>query len=156
MNYKKLIISLTVPQFAGLLGSFFTSSAISVWYANLLKPSFNPPNWIFGPVWISLYILMGISVYLVWNSNNKKSKMALNLFWIHLVFNSSWSIIFFGLKNTGFAFLNIIILLIFIFVLILKFWKIDRLASYLLIPYILWVGFASVLNYFIWTLNALL
>ncbi len=149
MNYKRLIISLVLPQLAGLAGSLFTAPAISTWYAFLEKPSFGPPNWIFGPVWVLLYILMGISVYLIW----QKDRKAVYLFWIHLFFNATWSIVFFGLKNPGLAFLNIIIIWIFIIVLIIKFWKIRKLSSVLLIPYLLWVSFASLLNYFIWQLN---
>jgi len=155
MNYKRLIISLALPQLAGIVGSLFTTSAIPTWYAGLEKPSFSPPNWLFGPVWIILYILMGSSVYLVWQKieENKKVRGALWLFWIHLVFNATWSIIFFGLRNPGLAFLNIITIWLLIIVLIIKFWKFSYWSSYLLIPYLLWVSFASGLNYFIWRLN---
>lgn len=160
MNYKRIIISLALPQMAGLVGSVFTSPAIPGWYANLVKPSFSPPNWLFGPVWIVLYILMGISAYLVWSAYAKSSagrrrelKTALLLFWVHLIFNAVWPIIFFGLQNPGLAFVNIIIIWLLIVALMIKFWKIDSRASYLLMPYLLWVSFASVLNYFIWYLN---
>ena len=155
LNYKRLIICIALPQMAGLVGSFFTAPAITGWYASLQKPSFNPPNWLFGPVWFLLYVLMGISAYLVWEklAENKKAKGAMRLFWIHLFFNASWSIIFFGFQNPGLAFINIIIIWLLIIALIVKFWKISRWASYLLIPYFLWVSFASVLNYFIWYLN---
>jgi len=155
MNYKRLIVCLALPQLAGLVGSVFTTSAIPTWYADLVKPSFSPPNWIFGPAWVLLYILMGISVYLIWQriEENKKARRMMWLFWIHLFFNAIWSIIFFGLQNPGLAFINIIIIWLFIIALIIKFWKINRWATYLLIPYLLWVSFASVLNYFIWYLN---
>ena len=155
MNYKRLIISLALPQLAGIVGSLFTTSAIPTWYATLQRPSFSPPNWLFGPAWITLYILMGISVYLIWQKveKNKTAKSALWLFWVHLVFNASWSIVFFGLQNPGLAFINIIIIRLLIIALMIKFWKINRWASYLLIPYLLWVSFASALNYFIWYLN---
>lgn len=160
MNYKRLIISLALPQLAGVVGSLFTMSAIPTWYATLQRPSFSPPNWLFGPAWVTLYILMGISVYLVWSAyakasagQSKKLKTALWLFWIHLFFNAIWSIIFFGLQNPGLAFINVIILWFLIIALMVKFWKINRWATYLLIPYLLWVSFASVLNYFIWYLN---
>ena len=161
MNYKRLIISLALPQLAGLVGSFFTSSAISSWYVTLQKPSFNPPNWLFGPAWILLYILMGISIYLVWSSYAKdserqsrnKTRSALIIFWIHLIFNASWSIVFFGFKNPGLALVNIIIIWLLIIILMIKFWKINKWATYLLIPYLLWVSFASMLNYSIWQLN---
>jgi len=160
MNYKRLITSLALPQLAGIIGSLFTASAISTWYATLQRPSFSPPNWLFGPVWIILYILMGISAYLVWSAyakasagQSRKLKTALWLFWVHLVFNASWSIIFFGLRNPSLAFINIIIIWLLIIILMIKFWPINKWASYLLIPYLLWVSFASALNYFIWYLN---
>jgi len=162
VNYKRLIISLAAPQLAGLIGSFFTIPAISTWYTLLQKPSFSPPNWLFGPAWIVLYILMGISIYLIWSAyakapaeKNKKIKPTLWLFWIHLFFNAIWSIIFFGFQNPGLAFLNILIIWVFIVVLMVKFWRINKLAAYLLIPYFLWVSFASILNYYIWYLNYL-
>lgn len=155
MNYKRLIISLALPQLAGIIGSFFTISSIPTWYATLQKPSFSPPNWLFGPAWIILYILMGISAYLIWQEveQNKAARSALWLFWIHLFFNAIWSIIFFGLQNPGLAFIDIIIIWFLIVVLMIKFWRINHWASYLLIPYLLWVSFAGVLNYFIWYLN---
>lgn len=155
MNYKRLIISLALPQLAGIVGSLFTTSAIPTWYATLQRPSFSPPNWLFGPAWITLYILMGISIYLIWQKveQNKTARGAIRLFWIHLFFNAIWSIIFFGLQNPGLAFVNIIIIWLLIIALMIKFWKINRWATYLLIPYLLWVSFASVLNYFIWYLN---
>ncbi len=155
MNYKRLVVSLVLPQLAGIIGSFFTVSAIPVWYAGLEKPGFSPPNWLFGPAWVMLYFLMGISVYLIWQKmgENKAAKSAFWLFWIHLFFNAIWSIIFFGLQNPGLAFVNIVIIWLLIIVLMIKFWGINRWAAYLLIPYLLWVSFASLLNYFIWYLN---
>ncbi|MFH0840775.1 MAG: TspO/MBR family protein [bacterium] len=155
MNYKRLIISLVLPQLAGVIGSVFTVSSISTWYATLEKPSFNPPSWLFGPVWILLYLLMGISIYLVWQKikENKKVKAGMILFWIHLFFNAIWSIIFFGFQNIALAFVNIVIIWLMIIILIIKFWKINKWSAYLLIPYFLWVSFASILNYAIWYLN---
>jgi translocator protein len=155
MNYKRLIISLALPQIAGLVGAVFTAPAIGEWYAFLNKPSFSPPNWLFGPAWVLLYFLMGVSVYLIWQKigESEKAKSAFWLFWIHLFFNAIWSPIFFGLQNTALAFADIIIIWLMIVVLMLKFWKINRWAAYLLAPYLLWVSFASVLNYFIWQLN---
>jgi len=149
MNYKRLIASLVLPQLAGVVGSLFTFSSVSTWYVGLIKPALNPPSWIFGPVWITLYLLMGISVYLIWQKDSK----ATTLFWIHLFFNASWSVIFFGLQNPGLALINILVILVFIIALIIKFWKIDKRASYLLVPYLLWVSFATYLNYSIWILN---
>jgi len=155
MNYKRLLISLILPQLAGVVGSFFTVSAIPTWYAGLIKPDFSPPNWLFAPVWVILYLMMGVAVYLIWQQLDKvkTAKNFLAVFWIHLFFNATWSIIFFGLQNPGIAFVNIIIIWLFILALLIKGWVIDKRAAYLLIPYFLWVSFASVLNYFIWYLN---
>lgn len=155
MNYKRLIISLLLPQLAGLIGSVFTAPAIPGWYAGLARPPFSPPNWVFAPAWITLYLLMGLAVYFIWQkeSESEKEKSAVNLFWLHLFFNAIWSPIFFGLKNPGLAFVNIVIILIFIIILIIKFWPIRKLSAYLLIPYLAWVSFASCLNYYIWILN---
>ncbi len=152
INIKRLIISLFLPQLAGAIGSLFNGSSSMVWYNNLEKPSFNPPGWIFAPAWILLYLMMGISVYLIWQKleQNDKSRQALTIFWVHLFFNATWSPVFFGLKMPGLAFLNIIIIWFFIIVLMIDFWPIDRRAACLLAPYFLWVSFASMLNLFIW------
>jgi translocator protein len=155
MNFKRLIISLALPQLAGFIGSIFTVAAIPTWYITLQKPSLNPPNWLFGPVWIMLYALMGVSVYLIWQKieEQQRVKSVVRLFWIHLFFNAIWSIIFFGFQNPGLAFVNIVIIWLLIIVLIVKFGKINKWAACLLIPYLLWVSFASYLNYSIWKLN---
>lgn len=162
-NYLRLLTAIALCESAGVLGSFFTVSSISTWYNTLNKPEFSPPNFVFGPVWIILYALMGVSLYLIWCSFKNKSKSksknkkeiqySLILFLIHLGVNAAWSIIFFGLKNPFLAFLNIIILWLLIVAVVYKFYKIDKRASYLLIPYLFWVSFAMVLNYYIWVLN---
>jgi len=151
MNYKRLAVSLVLPQLTGLAGSVFTVPAVTGWYAVLIKPSFSPPNWLFGPMWVSLYFLMGISIYLVWQEVGKTKDFW--LFWVHLFFNAIWTPIFFGLRNPGLALVDIIIIWLFIVVLIVRFWKIKKTSSYLLIPYLLWVSLATALNYFIWHLN---
>ncbi len=154
MHIIKIIISIFIAQLAGIIGSFFTASSVQNWYVTLIKPSFSPPNWIFGPVWIFLYTLIGISAYLIWDSEKtKERKTALWIYGIHLILNALWSIIFFGLKSPGWAFLEIIILLIFILITTKRFWEINKWAGILLLPYIAWVSFASILNYFIWQLN---
>lgn len=155
MNYKRLGFSLIITQLAGIVGSFFTSPAIPGWFATLEKPFFNPPNWLFGPVWFLLYAMMGVSIYLIWEEvgKNKYTKKAMTLFWIHLFFNATWSIIFFGMQNLLLALVNIVIIWVFIIVLIKEFYSINRVSSYLLIPYLLWVSFATLLNYSIWQLN---
>lgn len=144
-----------VSQLAGIVGSFFTVTNIESWYGQINKPFFNPPNWIFGPVWITLYTLMGISAFLVWKNwdSNNIAKYSTILFFVHLVFNSLWSIIFFGMQNPGLAFFEIIFLWLMILALIILYFQINKTAAYLLVPYILWVSFASVLNFAIWRLN---
>ncbi len=155
INYKKLIISLVLPQLAGFIGSIFTASAIPGWYAGLEKPSFNPPNWIFGPVWTLLFLLMGISFYLIWNKGlkGKESKIAVIIFAIQLALNALWSIIFFGFHSPGVALVEIIFLWIAILFTITTFSKISKTAAYLLLPYILWVSFAAILNFSILIIN---
>ncbi|MFH1587045.1 MAG: TspO/MBR family protein [Candidatus Diapherotrites archaeon] len=151
----KLVAAILVSQAAGIIGSVFTFSSIPTWYAILDKPFFSPPNWVFGPVWIILYTLIGISAYLIWKKGLEKSevKIALGFFGLQLVLNAFWSIIFFGLKMPLVAFIEIIILLALIIITILKFHKISKKAALLMVPYALWVGFASILNLSIWLLN---
>ena len=149
----KLVLSLILPQLSGFIGSYFTINAIPTWYAYLNKPSFSPPNWLFGPVWLTLYLMMGIAVYLNWIKNTKQAKFNVRLFFIHLFFNLIWTPVFFGLKDTLFALYIIIMIWIFIITMIINFRKVNKLSSILLIPYLLWVSFASLLNYFIWKLN---
>ena len=148
----KLIISILLSLSAGAIGSIFTFRSIPTWYNTLNKPAFNPPNWLFGPVWTTLYILIGISVYLVW-TNKKKNTTAFIIFGTQLFLNALWSILFFGLKNPLIAFIEIILLLAAILYTIIIFYKIDKNAAYLLIPYLFWVSFASILNFSIFYLN---
>jgi len=150
----KLIASIVICQLAGIIGAFFTTPSISGWYASLNKPFFNPPSWLFGPVWILLYLLMGVSLYLVWSQKNQAGKkLALTIFAIQLGLNSFWSIVFFGLQLPWVAFLEILVLLFFIVLTIVKFFPISKISAYLLIPYLLWVSFASLLNLYIVKLN---
>lgn len=154
-NFFKLVITIIVSQLAGVIGSVFTVSSIPNWYAVLQKPSFSPPNWIFGPVWVTLYLLMGVAAFLVWRHGfeRREVRRALAIFGGQLVLNTLWSIIFFGLRNPFWAFVEIIVLWLAILVMIFAFYKISRPAAYLLLPYILWVSFAGYLNYSIWILN---
>jgi len=152
----KLIVSLIICQLAGFVGSLFTTPSIPIWYASLEKPSFNPPNWVFSPVWISLFVLMGISLFLVWQKTLHYPGVSSALFWfgIQLFLNMLWSVLFFGLKSPFFAFVGIIFLWVAIFLTLIKSFKVSRLAGVLLVPYICWVSFAAVLNFSIWNLNA--
>ena len=139
----------------GIVGSLFTAPAIPAWYAGLVKPPFSPPNWIFAPAWTLLYILMGISFYLIWKkgTKDKKVRYAIKIFGVQLVLNAVWSPIFFGAKNMFLALIVIILMWFFIGKTIVAFGKINKLASRLLYPYILWVSFASLLNFSVWILN---
>jgi tryptophan-rich sensory protein len=148
-----LIVSVVICQLAGLIGSIFNFASIPTWYAGLTKPSFNPPNWVFGPVWTLLFLLMGISFYLVWSHGFGNSKIALWLFILQLVLNILWSALFFGLRNPGIAFVEIVLLWISIAATIFSFYSISRPAAWLMVPYIFWVTFAAVLNFSIWMLN---
>lgn len=151
----KLIIAIAVAELAGAIGSVFTVSAIPNWYSTLVKPTLNPPSWVFGPVWTTLYALMGIAAFLVWKHGweRKEIKTALSVFGLQLFLNAIWSIIFFGLHSPGWALVDIIALWLAIVWTMIVFYKISKPAAYLLIPYILWVSFASYLNYSIWMLN---
>jgi tryptophan-rich sensory protein len=151
----QLISAILLCQLAGIIGSIFTAPAIPIWYATLQKPSFNPPSWLFGPVWITLYALMGIALFLVWQKRkeNKLVKSAVILFLVHLILNATWSVIFFGLQNPFIAFIDILALWSMIIILTYQFSKIKKEAAYLLLPYLAWVSFAMVLNFAIWYLN---
>lgn len=150
-----LFSSIIICQLAGFIGSLFTTPSIPSWYAGINKPSFNPPNWVFAPVWTTLFLLMGISLYLVWRTglNDKNVKIAIAVFVFQLVLNSLWSYLFFGLHSPFAAVIEIIFLWIAILASIILFFRISWVAGTLLIPYILWVSFASVLNFAIWRLN---
>ncbi len=151
----KLLISILSPLLIGAIGSLFTFQSIPVWYAGLAKPELAPPNWIFGPVWTVLYILMGSAAFLVWRRGLelRKVRLALSLFIGQLVLNALWSIIFFGLHNPGLAFIEIVFLWTAIVATIVSFAHISKTAAWLLAPYIVWVSFASYLNFAIWMLN---
>lgn len=174
----KFIVSIVICQLAGIVGSVFTTPEINGWYRTLNKPSFQPPNWLFGPVWTLLFLLMGVALYLVWAKNwqidfaigkfDKKSWNNFSLkFWsgswqktniilifaLQLLLNILWSYIFFGMKNLGMAFFEIMALWIAILYTILNFYRVSKKAAYLLLPYILWVTFAGVLNFAVWMLN---
>lgn len=148
-------MSVLICFLAGGIGTIFTSSAIPTWYASLNKPPFSPPNWIFAPVWTTLYLLMGIALYLIWKKGLKTKKVrdAVYVFVIQLVLNAAWSPIFFGAHNILLALLIIVIVWIYILKTIRLFAKINSTASYLLYPYLAWVSFATILNFSVWFLN---
>lgn len=155
MKYTKLIIALILCYFVAFAGSTVTTPAIDTWYASLNKPFFNPPNWVFGPVWTVLYGLMGVAMYLVWNKGlkGKKERFAMKVFFAQLFANFMWSFVFFGLESPVGGLVVILLLWAGIFYTIRLFKKIDKTAAYLLVPYLLWVSFATLLNLFIVILN---
>ena len=154
IDILRLIASILLCQVAGFLGALFTTPAIPTWYKTLNKPFFNPPNWIFSPVWISLFLLMGISLFMVWRrQDHPKFKTALIFFFVQLVLNILWSVAFFGLSSPLLGFINIILLWIAILLTIQNFLKVSKFAGVLLLPYFLWVSFATLLNFFLWILN---
>ena len=154
-NAYKLVISLVVCQLIGLIGSVYTMNAIPTWYAALEKPAFTPPNWLFAPAWITLYVLMGIAAFLVWRNgwDKPKVRVALVFFGVQLVLNALWSVVFFGLESPLFGVVVIVMLWVAILITMLRFKEISIAGAWLLLPYLLWVTFASALNIAIWMLN---
>lgn len=157
-KYLQLVLAVLLCQAAGIIGTIFTSPAIPTWYVSLNKPSFNPPAWLFGPVWISLYTLMGLALFIIWQQDRgktrgKNTKTALIFFMIQLALNAGWSPLFFGLKQPGWAFTEIILLWIMIVLTLVRFYKLSKIAGFLLVPYFIWVSFAAVLNLSLWILN---
>ena len=151
----KLVVSIVVCQGAGFIGSVFTTDAIPTWYAALEKPVFTPPNWLFFPAWVTLYFLMAVAAFLVWRRglDSPGVRTALIVFLVQLVLNALWSVVFFGLESPVWGVVVILILWVAILATILLFSRISRAAALLLIPYILWVSFATALNISIWLLN---
>lgn len=155
-KYLKITILVVSCVAIGYLSGLVTQSSIKTWYPMLIKPAFNPPNWLFAPVWSLLYIMMGLAAGLVWDKIESKPvevKNALLFFAIQLFFNALWSFLFFGLKNPMLALIEIVLLWLFIYETYAKFSTIHKTASYLLLPYLLWVSFAAFLNASIWWLN---
>lgn len=154
-TWLALGLSIAICFSAAGIGSLFTDPEIGGWYARIEKPSWTPPNWVFGPVWSTLYLMMAVAAWLVWKEKGWAGASApLALFGAQLVFNALWSILFFGMHRVGLALLDIILLWSAILATILTFWRISPLAAALMLPYLLWVTYASALNYSIWKLNS--
>jgi benzodiazapine receptor len=158
MNPKeiiRLVVSIFICQGAGIIGALFTMPSIRTWFEALNKPPFRPPNAVFGPVWTALFLLMGISLFLVWHKglDSQGVKTAMLVFSGHLVLNIGWSILFFGLRSPGLAFFEIVILWAAILLTMFLFNRVSAVSAILLLPYVLWVSFAAVLNFTIWRLN---
>ena len=150
-----LVSAIVISQLVGAIGSLFTAQAIPTWYATLAKPALNPPAWVFGPVWTTLYVLMGVAAFLVWRKGwaRREGKIALAVFVGQLLLNTLWSVLFFVLHSPGGALIEIVLLWGAIVATIIAFAKISKLAAWLLAPYLAWVSFAIYLNYAFWSLN---
>ena len=151
----RIVVSVVVCELAGIIGSLFTTPSIPGWYAGLTKPAFNPPSWVFAPVWTTLYALMGLAAFMVYEKGFRipEVRKALTVFAVQLLLNTLWSIVFFGVHEIFAALVVIVLLWAMILWTILLFHRISRVAAYLLIPYSLWVSFASVLNAALYVLN---
>ena len=154
-NTIKLVISVAVPLAVGGLSGYATARGVADWYPTLTKPSFNPPAWVFGPAWTLLYIMMGVAAFLVWRKGLDADgvRIALTVFAVQLALNGLWSILFFGMRAPGLALAEIILLWIAIAITTVLFWRVTPTAGALLLPYLGWVSFATVLNASLWWLN---
>lgn len=155
INIRKIAISLATPFLIGLLGSTATSLNLPTWYASLHKPSFNPPNWVFAPVWTVLYIMIGMSLYMLWviPAKTKQHRNALKMFVAQLLLNCMWSLVFFGLRSPKGGLVVIVLLLLALAITIKRAYAIYKPAALLLVPYFLWTSFATILNVAIVILN---
>ncbi|WP_293311440.1 TspO/MBR family protein [Pedobacter sp. UBA5917] len=157
MKFKPVafIINIAITLGVGALGGWATAQSVKTWYPTLNKPSFNPPNYLFAPVWTTLYVLIGIAAYLVWTKRDKIAHFprTVAIYLIQLILNLAWSFIFFYLREVGFALAEIILLLIFVVINGFTFYKINKWAGLIFIPYFLWVSFATLLTYNIFILN---
>ena len=150
-KYSSFLIVLLITFLASAIGGYITNTFKEPWYSELNLASFNPPSWIFAPVWTTLYIFMTVAVWNIWN--RFKSKKILKIYFIHLFFNASWSVVFFGFHQIFLAFIILILILIFIIYLMILYYKLNKLSFYLMVPYLLWSSYALVLNFFIIILN---
>jgi len=154
MDVLGLVGAVVLVGAAALVGSLFSYDGTSEWYRQLEKPEWNPPSWVFGPVWTFLYILIALSAWVIWLRRDRANVWpALVVFVVQLLLNALWSVLFFGLRRPDLALVEIVLLLAVIVANLVVFWRISRLAGALLIPYLIWTGFATVLNYMIWRLN---
>jgi tryptophan-rich sensory protein len=150
-KFFSLLIIVLITFIAPMIGSYATTSFKEPWYSEIILPTFNPPSWIFAPVWTTLYLLMAVAIWRIWlTSFNTK---ILKIYFVHLIFNSTWSIVFFGLHQIGFALINLIVILLFIVILMKIYFKINKISFYLMVPYFLWSSYALILNSTIFLLN---
>lgn len=154
-KWKPILVSIMIPEAVGMLSGILAFFILGGTFTGYEKPSFTPPDYVFGPAWIVLYALMGLASYRLWKigSDDKRIKKALKIYGVQLFFNFLWSIIFFGLRLRGLAFIEILVLLVLVILTTGQFYRVEKMAGYLMIPYLLWVSFAAVLNYYIWIFN---
>ena len=150
-KYLSLFFILLITFIASAIGGFTTASFKEPWYSEIILPSFNPPSWVFGPVWTTLYVMMSIAIWKIWI--NSFDANILKLYFVHLFFNSTWSIVFFGFHQIGLALINLVIILIFIILLMKSYFFRDKTSFYLMIPYLLWSSYALILNSSIFLYN---
>ena len=150
-KYLSLFLLILITFTASAIGSFITSSFKEPWYSGIILPSFNPPSWVFAPVWTLLYIMMSIAIWKIWK--NSFDTKILKIYFIHLFFNSTWSIVFFGFHLIGLALINLIVILLFIIFLMKEYLIRDKISFYLMIPYLAWSSYALILNSSIFLLN---
>ena len=151
-----LLLSVLAVEIVGASGAVFTFQGLQSWYGSLVRPGIAPPNWLFGPVWTTLFALMGVAAWLVWRRADREPaavRLAIAVFAVHFAFNLGWSAAFFALQAIGLGLAVILVLWALIVLTIWTFARVDRRAAYLLLPYLLWVSFAALLNYRFWVLN---
>ena len=151
-KFLSLILFFIITFSASFTGGLVTISFKEPWYSSLVKSSYNPPDWIFAPVWTTLYLMMTLAIWFYWHSKNKDMN-TVNIYFIHIFFNTTWSVVFFGFHSILFAFINLIILIFLILVLIFRFKRVNKVSAYLMIPYLLWSFFALFLNFNLLLLN---
>ena len=150
-KYLSLSIILVITFLAPAIGSYTTLTFKEPWYSEIILPSFNPPSWVFPPVWSSLYLMMSLAIWKIWI--NYFDNKILKIYFVHIIFNSTWTVVFFGFHQIGYALINLLIILFFIVVLMKKYFEKDKISFYLMIPYLIWSCYAFVLNSAILVLN---
>ena len=150
-KYLSLSIILVITFVAPAIGSYTTLTFKEPWYSEIILPSFNPPSWVFPPVWASLYLMMSLAIWKIWI--NYFDNKILKIYFVHIIFNSTWTVVFFGFHQIGYALINLLIILFFIVVLMKKYFEKDKISFYLMIPYLIWSSYAFVLNSAILVLN---
>ena len=150
-KYLSLILFLIITFAASAIGGFTTSVYKEPWYSEIILPSYNPPSWVFGPVWSTLYVFMSIAIWKAWDLT--RNKQLLKIYFLHLFFNAIWSVIFFGFHNIGLALIDLAVILFFITLLMKFYYKISKFSFYLMVPYLIWTSYAFILNISIFLLN---